>query len=156
MSKKEKEKLIVPVEIRTTTFSGWVPEIKSYEYRLLASEEGLKYSRIRFLDINGCIIGLHAPIKLQSVYDKAALQVKQNTIKAVNELKHAVDEVAGIAAETVAEIKQDMSRTAKHTAGIAFNILGNLHSFVKDRVSKDEKEEEQTASTTTTETKLLN
>lgn len=138
MGNKENNKYFVPVEVKSRTFSKWVPEIKTYEYKLFANEAETKFSHLKFLDINGYIIGTHMHIKLQTIYDKAALQVKNNTYKAVSELKNAVDEVAVLAVEAVAEIKDDVSKTAKQTAGFAANIYGNIKSLVKDKFSREE------------------
>jgi hypothetical protein len=137
MAKKQTHKYLVPVEITERQRFGWL-DVKTYEYKLYADSSESKCTKIKFIDINGFIIGEHMPTKLQTVYDKAAMQVKNTTVKAVSEIKNVVGDVADIAVNVASEMKDDVSKTAKQTAGIAFGIFGKIREIAKDKLSKTE------------------
>lgn len=133
MSKKENNKYFVPVEVTRIQPHGWL-DIKTYEYKLYADSTETKFTKIKFIDINGLIIGEHMPTKLHTVYDKAALQVKSSTVKVVSEIKNVVDSVADIAVAAASEMKDDASKTA----GIAVGLFGKIKNYAKDKLKKEE------------------
>lgn len=122
---KENNKYHLPIEINTIQLHRLL-KIKTYEYKLYADPAQTKFTKIKFIDINGFIIGEHMPVKLQTIYDRAANQIKNNTVKAVSEIKGVVDGVADIAVGVVSEVKGDVSNTAKQTVGIATNLFGKF------------------------------
>lgn len=133
MAKKQINKYLVPVEITESQHLKAL-KLKSYEYRLYADSSEDKFTRIRFIDINGFIIGEHMPTKLQTAYNKAAMQMKTTTVKAVSEIKNVVEDVADIAVGVASGMKDDASKTAKQTVGIAVGLFGKL----KDRLTRSE------------------
>lgn len=137
MAKKQSNKYLVPVEI-TESQRFKLMKLKTYEYKLYADSSEEKFTRIRFIDFNGFIIGEHMPTKLQTVYDKAAMQVKSTTVKAVSEIKNVVEDVADIAVGVASGMKDDASKTAKQTVGIAVGLLGKLKSKLSKSETKDE------------------
>jgi hypothetical protein len=134
MSNKQTNKYLIPVELSENHPNKWLGGLKTYEYRLYADSSEQKFTRIRFVDFNGFIIGEHVPTKLHTVYDKATMHAKQATVKAVAEIRQVVDGVADIAVAAATEVKDDMSKTAKTTAGIALGLYGRL----KNRLKKDD------------------
>ncbi len=133
MSKKETNKYFVPVEITRTQPHSWL-DVKTYEYKLYADTSETKFTKVKFIDINGFIIGNHMPTKLHTTYDKAALQMKTSTTKVVSEIKNVVDSVADIAVAAGSEMKDD----AFKTAGVALGLLGKIKSYAKDKFKKEE------------------
>lgn len=141
MSKKQTNKYLVPVELTEQQRFSFI-KVKSYEYKLFADSSEQKFTRIRFIDINGFIIGEHMPTKLQTVYDKAAMQVKNTTVKAVSEIKNVVEDVADIAVGVASGMKEDASKTAKQTVGMAVGLFGKIKTLAKDKLSKSEATDE--------------
>lgn len=133
MSKKDTSKYLVPVEITKYKPHSWL-NLKTYEYKLYADNSETKFTSIKFIDINGFMIGEHMPTKLQTVYDKAAMQIKSNTVKAVSEIRQVVDGVADLAVDAVAEMKGDVSKTA----GIAFGLFSKIKTLAKDKLKKND------------------
>lgn len=133
MSKKETNKYYVPVEITQYQPYEWL-NVKTYEYKLYADSSEQKFSKIRLIDFNGLIIGEHMPIKLHTVYDKAALQIKNTTVKTVSEIKNVVDGVADVALSAASEMKEDVSKTA----GIAMSLFGKVKNLAKDKLKKED------------------
>jgi hypothetical protein len=132
MSKKENNKYFLPVEVTRIQPHSWL-DIKTYEYKLYSESSETKFTKIKFIDVNGFIIGEHMPTKLHTVYDKAALQVKSSTVKVVSEIKNVVDSVADIAVAAASEMKDDASKTA----GIAVGLFGKMKNFAKDKFKKE-------------------
>ena len=141
MSKKQTNKYLVPVELTEQQRFSFI-KVKSYEYKLFADSSEQKFTRIRFIDINGFIIGEHMPTKLQTVYDKAAMQVKNTTVKAVSEIKNVVEDVADSAVGVASGMKEDASKTAKQTVGMAVGLFGKIKTLAKDKLSKSEATDE--------------
>jgi len=133
MSKKENNKYFVPVEVTRIQPHNWL-NIKTYEYKLYADSSETKFTKIKFIDINGLIIGEHMPTKLHTVYDKAAMQVKSSTVKVVSEIKNVVDSVADIAVAAGSEMKDD----AVKTAGAAIGLFGKIKNYAKDKLKKED------------------
>lgn len=133
MSRKENNKYHIPVELTVLQEYKWL-NVKTYDYKIYADDIDGKFSRIRFIDINGFIIGEHMPTKLHTVYDKAASQVKNTTVKAVKEIKNVVEDVADLAVGVAAEVKQDVSTTADAAVG----IFSKVKTFAKNKFSKNE------------------
>lgn len=133
MSKRYTNKYLVPVEITTYQPYSWLP-LKTYTYKLYASNSDTKFTHIKLIDINGAVIGEHMPVQLQTLYDRATEQLKTNTVKAVTEIKNAVDGVANIAVDAVNEMKSDASKTAN----IALGLAGKLQAFAKAKLAKKE------------------
>lgn len=142
MAKKQTNKYFVPVELTEAQRFPFIP-VKSYEYKLYADSAEQKFTRIRFIEINGFIIGEHMPTKLQTVYDKAALQVKSSTVKAVSEIKNVVEDVADIAVGVASGVKEDASKTAKQTVGIAVGLFGKIKNLTVDKLSKSDNKEDE-------------
>jgi len=136
--KKENNKYFVPVEL-VKQHAKWLG-VSIYEYKLFADQTETKYSKIKFIDINGYAFGIHNPVKLQTIYDKATLQVKTNAVKAVSEIRNVVDGVADLAVDAVSEVKNDVSKTA----GIAINILNKIKTVTKEKLQEQKKNSSNT------------
>jgi len=133
MSKKETNKYLVPIEITRIQPNQWL-KFKTYEYKLYADNTEDKFTKIKFIDINGFIIGEHMPVRLQTVYNKAALQVKSNVVKVASEIKNVVDGVTDLAVAAGTEMKSD----AFKTAGVAVSLFGKLKNYAQDKLKKEE------------------
>ena len=133
MSKQSRNKFFLPVELSSRKPVSWL-NLTYYEYKIYADDKEDKFTKIKFTDIDGFIIGAHMPTKLNTFYDKAVSQAKAGTVKAVNEIKSVVDNVADIAVAAAKEV----SGNAKTTAGVAGAIFGKVKSFAKDRFTKSE------------------
>lgn len=147
MSRTQSDKYIVPVQITKNQKYKWL-NVATYEYKLYADSYEEKFTKIKFVDINGFIIGEHMPTKLQNLYDKTAKQVRTTTAKAVTELKNVVEDVADIAVGTASDIKEDLSKTVKQTAGLAFGLFDKLKGFNKNPVEPKSDENKTNPQTT--------
>lgn len=136
--RKEITKYYIPVELTKIKPNKWL-NVRTYEYKLYADQSEKSFSRIKFIDINGFIVGEHMPVRLQSLYDATMQQVKTGTVKAVSEIKGMVDGVADLAVGVVSEVKED----AKTTAGLAVNLFGKLKTYTKDKMSKSKSQDIQ-------------
>lgn len=130
--KTQLDKYVVPVDIQTYQPTTWLP-IVWYDYKLHANETGTKFTHLQFVDINSFIIGRHAPVTLQSLYNKATTQLKQNTVKAVSEIRQVVDGIADISVGAVSEVKDDLSKTAN----LAIGWLGRAQAFAANKLKRN-------------------
>ena len=130
-------KYLVPVEITCKQPYKWL-DYTVYEYKLYSDSSESDFTSIKFVESNGYIIGEHMPTKLNTVYDRAAAQVKNTTVKAVNDIKNVVNDVTDIAVTAAAEVKQDVASTAKQTVNIATTFFGKVKQLTKTKFSKKE------------------
>lgn len=130
---KQTNKYYVPIELTREQPYSWLP-IHTYQYKLYADAEETKFTHIKFIQINNLIIGEHMPTKLQTSFNKTALQVKNSTVKVVSEIRNVVDGVADLAVAAGSEMKDD----AVKTAGIAIGLFSKVKNFAKEKLKREE------------------
>lgn len=135
-----KTKYFLPVEVSERTYSKLL-NIKTYEYKVYADNSGVNFTYLRFLDLNGIIIGEHMPTDLQTLYDKAAHQVKTTSVKVAEEVKNLAGNMKGLASEAGGVVKSDFSKTAAGTVKLATSVFGKVKKKLSSKKNQEEEQE---------------
>ncbi len=121
----------VPIDVKKEKhyFLGYT----YYTYKLYSDDEEVEFTSLKFIDIDGFMVGFHDPKDFKSVYVKLAKQAKVNTIKAVEETKNATIRAAEGTKNAVVQASQDVKKIAIDTAAKGGTFFYKIKSKLKKK-----------------------
>lgn len=124
----------VPIDVQKKKHYIW--GCTYYTYKLYSDDDEAKHTQIKFVDIDGFIIGFHKPEEFLNVYVKAVRSAKISTAKAAEATKTAAVQIAGGARDLAKE-------TAKKTNTLFGRIKDKLASKKDNSITSQDIHEDE-------------